>query len=1018
MRIDEIDKRIDSVMKTDATFAREADFMFTHVPFKKLYDYIPDSGSMQYDGGAAHYYINPEDYRDSNSFNEEELLKRFLSNPESHMFYLVQGNSGTGKSNLIRWTYYKYKKALEEEHDEYEQIIFIQRSYNSLKEAVKRILDYNILNPDRTQYYLDKIGGGGYAASGEELAETLYANLQIVVKFNKDYDRFLSEDLYVALKAVLEDANVKKYIFLREDGPITKLRARITGDKSNGAYNGNAIFEDKDFTFSVKDLMRILMSDGHKPTQEVHRSINEIVSNNENRKSVIKFLNSITEIVIGRSSTLDATDVKSIFMEIRKELKAEGKRLTLFIEDINAYTGMDGALIEMLIGEESDDHDESNNEMCRMKSMVGSTDSFYDMLGDSLKMRITNSIVVLDTSILEDDEKLLEFAAKYINAVNVSAAEVDQWYAGGSMPIAEIKNDATSINIDGNQYTIFPFTKYAIINLFNCLQPNSRTPRGLLKFVLKHNLSQWNALEDKIFESQKYFTNIALKSLTSTRLPQAVSDALSTESEKRKLFVRLWGYDFINNKVIDFTESELNVFGFSEHNQKKIDVKVPPKSEKMPILQKEVQVRDKNAEKKERALNHLDEWAGGINPNFVQHKDVRQWIGNFILGNINWELEDILYSRAKDACNKLSFIKIEGQESSTEYGIEISRTPENADFIRAIIYWNYDGNRKSWKFESGLEQKIIAKAWLIKNKETIIDAIKRFSNLDQYSIEYITRAKFDIAVASGLISNLDVNDVSKVLIKEEVSADFNYNEKSENWQELFTATRKNKDEISMLFRETYYRTVGSSSVDNKNYAFVDIASLHIILNEVILDFKNGNDKKIPLFGEKSLEIPIETINIYNNKKQGAVDYGDKVIRKAYSFFEEKFGEDVNKKSISECVMKANSYLNYVNSELNQAVPTELLQSLKTKEAHEQLCSLYLKCRDYIKAEDEGTKIVILSSISEVNLEKYMNEIVSFEKFMKNVEDKYATNINTSTEKDISRRKDDIAKLVEDIVKEG
>ncbi len=162
----DINQRIEKVMKTDATFAREADFMITHVPFKKLYDFVPESGQTNFEGGKAHYYINPDDYADKKSFDENELLNKFLDNPESHKFLLVQGNSGTGKSNLIRWIYYMYQKRLVAENDEKEQIIFIQRSYNSLKDAVKRVLDYNILSADRTRYYLDKRGGGGQESRG------------------------------------------------------------------------------------------------------------------------------------------------------------------------------------------------------------------------------------------------------------------------------------------------------------------------------------------------------------------------------------------------------------------------------------------------------------------------------------------------------------------------------------------------------------------------------------------------------------------------------------------------------------------------------------------------------------------------------------------------------------------------------------------------------------------------------------------------------------------------------------
>lgn len=46
-----------------------------------------------------------------------------------------------------------------------------------------------------------------------------------------------------------------------------------------------------------------------------------------------------------------AGDFKQIFLDIRKELFRLDKKLTLFIEDVTSFTGVDTALLDALIEE-------------------------------------------------------------------------------------------------------------------------------------------------------------------------------------------------------------------------------------------------------------------------------------------------------------------------------------------------------------------------------------------------------------------------------------------------------------------------------------------------------------------------------------------------------------------------------------------------------------------------------------------------------------------------------------------
>lgn len=1017
MRKEEISLRIEQVMKTDATFAREADFMLTHVPFKKLYDFIPESGQTNYDGGKAHYYINPEDYADKKSYSENELLERFLANPQSHRFLLVQGNSGTGKSNLIRWICYMYQKELEEAGNNKEQIIFIRRSYNSLKDAVKRILDYNILSADRTRHYLDKIGGGGQAASGAELAAMVYANLCIAVQYDQDYDLFLEEDEYKGVKILLDNNNIKKYVFMKANGPVDKLCVRISGngsenDSQSVALNGEEIFSDGDLAIDKMALLKILMQDGHKANQEELTCVGMFAKPTVRRKIVI-YLNSLVEKIVARSSTLDTTDLQGIFREIRKELKAENKNLTLFIEDINAYTGMDKALIEMLIDEKEDE--DATREMCRLKSMVGSTDNFYDLLPSSVKERITESIVVLDGSVLSDESKLLEFAARYINAVNLTKEQVDTWYKNhGDMPIAEIRSKVTSIDIEGKTYSIFPFTKEAIINLFNCLELNYRTPRGLLKYVVKHNVSTWNTMGAKMFESTLSFINVGVRSYSNLVLPRSIQLSMADKTTREKLYIQVWGYDYKKNIIVNSSEEAKTLFemsfgtvvGGGTDGGGKLEVPPPPP----PQLPK--------TDKKDRALVHIDEWEKNINKDFVIQKDVRKWIGEYILGHINWQFEEIPYSRAAEVCKGLSFIGIEGHEGQGNAKLNFDRTIENADFFRALTYWNYDGERKSWDFPGGMEEQIIAKVWLENNKLSILEAIKDFGRVPQISPAYVVKAKFYSCLISGVVKSLDKSDVIEALTRGKKTLVNVAAKKNSKWTELANAVAKHEKAIENLFKEYFYRVVGSRDVVEATYTFVDITFLGYVIDEVLEEVKNGKDKGIACFGNKNLECPIEVINMYQQKREEVFAETDMAVCNALPILEDAFGKDVTKTIITSSVHKMQRYLEFIAKEVKHITPAGLIKVLEDADTPDQLLETIKQIREYKMEKNIGNKIILLSVINEVFAGKISREIINFKNFMQKMEDQYASNVNRNIDKEINRRKEDIQKLVDSCIKAG
>ncbi len=86
-------ERISYVARPDSITTSEGDFLATHVAIRKLK--LLDKFDISPSGGK--------------SFSEEEIFQQYICNPEDkHQFIAVYGQSGTGKSHLIRWFAARY----------------------------------------------------------------------------------------------------------------------------------------------------------------------------------------------------------------------------------------------------------------------------------------------------------------------------------------------------------------------------------------------------------------------------------------------------------------------------------------------------------------------------------------------------------------------------------------------------------------------------------------------------------------------------------------------------------------------------------------------------------------------------------------------------------------------------------------------------------------------------------------------------------------------------------------------
>ena len=160
-------ERISYVARPDSITTSEGDFLATHVAIKKLkvlekFDIAPTGGK---------------------SFSEEDIFKKYILNPEDrHQFIAIYGQSGTGKSHLIRWFAARYEQSKPKD----EVVLFIRRSDNTLKGTIRQLLEKPEVQGISNKEIYERLVKASISVEENKLKDLIYHNFIIEVDHDLD----------------------------------------------------------------------------------------------------------------------------------------------------------------------------------------------------------------------------------------------------------------------------------------------------------------------------------------------------------------------------------------------------------------------------------------------------------------------------------------------------------------------------------------------------------------------------------------------------------------------------------------------------------------------------------------------------------------------------------------------------------------------------------------------------------------------------------------------------------------
>lgn len=506
-------------IKTDDMATEDAYFMATHVPFSQL--------EVYYGGRTS---TTPK------LLSEEKVFEDIICNPNNeHRMVIVRGNNGTGKSHLIRYLHAKLVKSPSTVYDSTkEQLIFLRRLNNSVRGAFSQLIEQHVIKDSDVEEKLRK-----FVSSSDSKDEAAFKT-DILFSYVAAVSNDQSGDTYKPvicrdIASYLSDSRVREYL-LREGGAISRCYNIITAP-SNQVLKESTIFSEDDF--NVSKIIRAVIKQGDPQAADFASTLK---GDDSEIARLVSYLNRFTRDVVQRCADISSESTKTVFTQLRKDLKKQGKNLTLFIEDFTGFTGIDSELITVL----STEHGGNYSDLCRVTAVIGITDAYYDQFRDNFTDRVTHQISVTDQS-YGADNFLIQMTGHYLNAIYCNPDQLRQWNESGAdigaLPISQFKTPCKweTTTIEGKEVTLYPFNSKALLKLYESLPV--KTPRMFLKEVIRAQLKEY-------FDGKEYGDNwdfpMNPANIQMSRGPHSSAidrmDNLSTQDQNRvKAVLALWG---------------------------------------------------------------------------------------------------------------------------------------------------------------------------------------------------------------------------------------------------------------------------------------------------------------------------------------------------------------------------------------------------------------------------------------------------------------------------------------------
>jgi hypothetical protein len=394
-------------LPTEAVVASRALFFATHAPLKI---YRSNPNSKRTDASAK-----PVD--------EETVWKDFLSRKTSGGILLMPiiGESGTGKSHLVRWVREKTPST------DKRKVIYLPKNKTSLKAVVQELLaevedrELNQLrgDVDRMSSQFDQ------PALEQRLVNQLQEALAAAPP-ETGPARILSGKS--GLQVVLQDPHVRNHL-LRPGALIPQMAKSILNDRGKDE-------KDRPLEFTMEDLPTDILDPG-QAAAVTKKMLQLLGTRPDLQGAAVRMLNEQVQLAMANATTIGVGRLQQAMLKVRRELARQGKEIVLLIEDFAIIQGFQRELLDAVI--EVGERD-GRSDLAPIRTLMAVTSGYYASLPDTVLTRVRAATgYVYDLDVQFDPaigmSETSSFVGRYLNAARLGQEKVEKYGAREGVPV-------------------------------------------------------------------------------------------------------------------------------------------------------------------------------------------------------------------------------------------------------------------------------------------------------------------------------------------------------------------------------------------------------------------------------------------------------------------------------------------------------------------------------------------------------------------------------------------------------
>lgn len=887
--------QVQHVMNVEATQPPEHVFLATHHP-------VAMKRKELIKGESEIYY------------SEEEFLRDFLATAD-FAFVPVLGATGTGKSHLIRWL------AANIESTKKRRMLLIPKVGTNLKDIIDKILNLEGMDGAKFDEYRKRLNRATITLTEAQARVQLLNQLAAIVGDDRiryrsqltDVQDYLVEEL----DSLLYDPFFRGH-WLKDGGIIHRLVTHIIGHQDTV----EVVEERREF--SIADLPLNVL-DLKKAGEKARNFYSVLISDDSIQKETVDWLNRHLDEAIKQVLSLGREDLQRLMREVRETLAEKGVELVLLIEDFAKLQGIDREVLEAILARPQQPGSKS---LCAIRTALACTTGYFESLMDTVQQRVTFSINLdvgtLSNQSLITEADILQFVARYLNAVRLKDEEIYDWanarkHEGNLLELPSFCDQCEHRQAchagfgDVEGMGLYPFNPQALKQMLRRVNPDDFNPRILIKDVLKYTLE--NSITDI---QQGRFPSVTLREhFGKKRLSTVVQDQISAKdpsnATRREVLLDLWTD---SNQLIDLLPEVHAAFNLPSLGVavQKIEITKPVvdangssyKTEPKPSSDTENVIPEKLA----KQLADLDNWNNQAILSQEIEKPIREFIYPAVLERIEWDTEMLIkgsFASSSQIFKQRNVLvhspRVRGEAAN--YSGILLYLPLNPDdekefretaiaFQGILQYSHY----KHWKFPDGHRYFCAYANQLERWSQYVLEQIRCRPRKSGEPWDPVPAAVELLAIAarmSGHSTSSLEDGINALFLELEDKDEAN---RTKTWQELFKVFQKNRKKILEIVTSRIACTKGSYTT----FQIIDAVQIINPLREVCKDW------------QPKCEIPNDLCSEYDVIQKVRQQIDELLVKSieeerdrqlsTYQSLVAEFGEDIKKKDVIDIIKQA------------------------------------------------------------------------------------------------------------------